>query len=68
MLAKLRIDELRGTYQWLPEDPGVLGLSSWSFVEDLLAPSVALHYANLNYSVPWDVENGQDKDDEGREE
>lgn len=48
------IDELRGTYQWLPEDPGVLGLSSWSFVEDLLAPSVALHYANLNYSVAQD--------------
>lgn len=42
----LRIDELKEQHNFVPEDTA-FGMEHWTFVEDLLAPGVAMKYDGM---------------------
>ena len=45
-LAASRIEDLQAEHNFVPEDLG-FGFDQWAFVEDLLAPGVAMKYDGL---------------------
>jgi len=52
----MEIEELKTEHNWVPEDSS-FGFNRWAFVEDLLAPGVAMKYDGLNYTVGKDPES-----------
>lgn len=46
----LRIEELKTEHNWVPEDSS-FGFNRWAFVEDLLAPGVAMKYDGLTHGL-----------------
>ena len=45
-LSHLRLDELKEQHNFVPEDTA-FGMEHWTFVEDLLAPGVAMKYDGM---------------------
>ena len=52
----MRIDELKEQHNFVPEDTA-FGMEHWTFVEDLLAPGVAMKYDGMTLdrtsAGPW---------------
>lgn len=46
----VELDELKEQHSFVPED-AAFGMEHWTFVEDLLAPAVAMKYDGMNYSM-----------------